>query len=213
MKASHHLLLLLSLLLPFLANAVSSMPKMQTVEAMSKDSSASSSVTKETVTKETDSKDTPLSFEQISSQYIKNPKLVGEARLKVLFWKVYDAKLSATDGNWKKDTPFALSLTYLREFEGEEIARRSVDEMREIGYDDEKLLTSWFEQMLKIFPNVKEGENITGVLDENQHSHFYYQGKLLGTVEDTVFGQSFFGIWLHEKTSEPKMRKQLLGLK
>jgi hypothetical protein len=85
--------------------------------------------------------------------------------------------------------------------------------MRDIGYDDEKLLNKWYQQMADLFPNVKEGENITGVFDKNQHSHFYYQGKLIGTIEDKVFGQSFFGIWLHEKTSEPKMRKQLLGLK
>jgi hypothetical protein len=155
---------------------------------------------------------TPFTFEQISAQYMQNPKVVGEARLKIMFWKIYDAKLAAANGEWKKDTSFALSLTYLRDFDGEEIASRSVDEMRDIGYEDEVLLAKWFEQMRSVFPNVKEGENITGVMDENQHTHFYYEGRLIGSIDDKSFGQSFFDIWLNEKTSEPKMRKQLLGL-
>jgi len=154
----------------------------------------------------------PLTFEQITQQYIQNPKVVGEARLKFLFLKIYDAKLSAANGIWDNNTPFALSLTYLRDFAGEEIASRSIDEMRDIGYKDEVLLAKWYEQMRSVFPNVKEGENITGIMDENQHTHFYHQGKLVGSIDDKTFGQSFFGIWLNEKTSEPKMRKQLLGL-
>lgn len=154
-----------------------------------------------------------LSFEQITQQYINSPKVVGEAQLKVMFWKIYDAKLAAPNGEWKKDAPFALSLTYLRDFDGEEIASRSVDEMRDIGYEDEVLLAKWYEQMRSVFPNVKEGENITGVMDKEQYTHFYYDGDLIGRIEDKSFGQAFFDIWLNEKTSEPKMRKQLLGLK
>jgi hypothetical protein len=155
----------------------------------------------------------PLSFEQITQQYIKNPKVVGEARLKFMFLKIYDAKLSAANGLWNADSPFALSLTYLRDFAGEEIASRSVDEMRNIGYDDEVLLAKWYEQMRAVFPNIKEGENITGVMDENKNTHFYHEGALIGSIDDKTFTQSFFGIWLNEKTSEPKMRKQLLGLR
>lgn len=153
----------------------------------------------------------PLSFSQITEKYIDSPKVVGEAQLKVMFWKIYDAKLAAPNGEWKKDTPFALSLTYLRDFDGEEIASRSVDEMRDIGYKDEMLLAKWFEQMRSVFPNVKEGENITGVMDNQQNTHFYYDGNLIGSIEDQSFGQAFFDIWLNEKTSEPKMRRQLLG--
>jgi hypothetical protein len=171
-----------------------------------------------------------LSFEQITQRYIDNPVVIGESRFKVMFFKVYDAKLAVskllsnkqqnneqaqnegTYKEWKQDTPFALSLTYLRDFEGEDIASRSVDEMRDIGYTDEVLLAKWFEQMRSVFPNVKEGENITGVFDKNKHTHFYHEGKLIGSIDDKMFGESFFGIWLNEKTSEPKMRKQLLGL-
>ncbi|MDT0583192.1 chalcone isomerase family protein [Brumicola blandensis] len=154
----------------------------------------------------------PLNLNQIAERYIPEAEAVGEARLKIMFWKIYDAKLVASKGQWQANSPFALSLTYLRDFDGEDIASRSVDEMRDIGYEDEVELAKWYEQMRSVFPNVKEGENITGVLDTKKHTHFYYQGKLIGSIDDISFGQSFFDIWLHKNTSEPEMRKQLLGM-
>nr|WP_241664428.1 chalcone isomerase family protein [Ningiella ruwaisensis] len=145
--------------------------------------------------------------------YISNPKPVGEARLEVLFWDIYDAKLIAPDGEFDRSKPFALSLTYLRDFEGENIASRSVDEMRKQGMKNEVKLAKWFEKMRQVFPNVNEGETLTGVVDANRHSHFYFNDEKLGTIEDEEFTQWFFDIWLSEQTSEPKMREQLLGLR
>ena len=42
--------------------------------------------------------------------------LLGEGRLRVLFWEIYDASLYATNGVYDPEKPFALSLTYLRGF-------------------------------------------------------------------------------------------------
>lgn len=159
------------------------------------------------------SNNTKLTFEEIAQKYVQNSELVGEARLKIMFWDIYDAKLSAMNGEFQEGTPMALSLSYLRDFDGEDIASRSIDEMRDLGYEDELLLAKWFEQMRSLFPNVKEGENITGALDEKKSTHFYYQGKFLGSIDDVNFSKAFFDIWLHENTSEPKMRKKLLGIR
>ncbi len=145
------------------------------------------------------------------SPYIENPRPVGEARLEVLFWDIYDAKLIAPDGRFSPEKPFALTLTYLREFEGKNIASRSIDEMRKQGMDDEVKLATWFEKMQQVFPNVDEGHTLTGVVDNNKHSHFYFNDTKVGTIEDPEFTRWFFDIWLSEDTSEPEMRQQLLG--
>jgi hypothetical protein len=145
-------------------------------------------------------------------QYFEAPKLVGEARLKFVFWDVYDATLIAPQGNFSPETPFALQLKYLRDFAGEDIASRSIDEMRKLGMNDELKLAKWYQEMQSLFPNVKKGEVITGIVDAENKSYFYFNEKLLGDVEDKEFSKWFFNIWLSEDTSEPKMRKQLLGL-
>ena len=146
------------------------------------------------------------------SNFIEKPQKVGEARLSVLFWDIYDAELVAPQGKYSEDAPFALSLKYLRDFEGDDIASRSVDEMRKLGMTDEIKLAKWYQKMQQLFPDVKEGQTITGVVDAQQVSHFFIDEQSLGQVNDKEFSQWFFNIWLSEKTSEPKMRAKLLGL-
>ncbi|MFC4700365.1 chalcone isomerase family protein [Glaciecola siphonariae] len=145
------------------------------------------------------------------SNYIENPKPVGEARLEIMFWDIYDAKLIAPNGDFHPEKPFALALTYLREFEGKNIASRSIDEMRDQGMKDEVKLAKWFEKMQQVFPNVDEGQTLTGIVDDKQHSHFYFNDNKMGTIEDPEFTKWFFNIWLSEDTSQPKLRQKLLG--
>ena len=145
--------------------------------------------------------------------HIENPQKVGQARLSMWFFDIYDASLIAPHGKFTEQSPFALSLTYLRDFDGDAIASRSIDEMRKLGMADEMKLAKWYEQMQRIFPNVKDGQTITGLVDNNKISHFYLEEQEVGSIEDAEFSQWFFNIWLSENTSEPKMRMQLLGLK
>lgn len=147
----------------------------------------------------------------MASRHVPDADLVGKARLKVLFWKVYDAELYAPNGDWSADAPFALSLNYLRKLEGEQIAKRTITEMRKQGFEDEVTLARWFDDMRMIIPDVDKNTRITGVADTNQNTLFYSDGELIGEIKDPLFTQKFFDIWLGEKSSQPKMRNKLLG--
>ena len=72
-----------------------------------------------------------------------NLVLLGESRLSVLFWDIYDARLYVQDRTYHPDQPFALSLTYLRDFSGPDIAQQSIKEIRQQGFGDESVLDSW----------------------------------------------------------------------
>jgi hypothetical protein len=65
--------------------------------------------------------------------------------------------------------------------------------------------------MKAIFPDVKEGEHITGVYLPNQGARFYLNGNLLGEVRDPDFAHAFFAIWLDPRTSDKKLRSALLA--
>ena len=65
--------------------------------------------------------------------------------------------------------------------------------------------------MTDIFPDVSEGDVITGIATKENKSLFYLNGTLIGTVDDKAFTNQFFAIWLSEKTSEPELRQALLG--
>lgn len=142
--------------------------------------------------------------------YVPSAKPVGEGRLTVFFWDVYDATLYAPEGDLETDEPFALRLAYLREIPGKKIADRSIEEIRDQGMADEVKLATWHEQMRNIFPDVEEGVTLTGVSDDGT-AHFYFNGKKIGSIKDDEFTTAFFDIWLSKNTSAPSLRKKLLG--
>ena len=143
--------------------------------------------------------------------YVPQAKEVGHGRLRVMLWDVYDATLYASDGKMQKDKPFALKLSYLRAFEGQKIADRSIQEMRSQGINDEVKLADWHAQMKKIFPDVNKGISLTGVLTQNGESVFFENNQEIGRIADPAFGSAFFNIWLSEKTNAPDLRLKLLG--
>jgi hypothetical protein len=137
----------------------------------------------------------------------------GAAVMRAIGLKVYDISLWTPAKAHSDVEPFALKLIYNMSFKGSDIAKRSVDEMRKVGYTDEAKLKRWGETMTKIFPDVKKGDTLVGVSVPGKEVRFYSQSKLIATVPDVEFGKAFFDIWLSEKTSEPKLRRQLMAIK
>lgn len=134
-------------------------------------------------------------------------------RLRVWGFVVYDARLWAPRGfrhNQAAQFPFALELQYLRKLEGADIANQSIQEMRRVGHFSETQAQTWLAAMRGLFPNVGVGERITGVNLPGQGAEFWVNGQRVGVVNDPEFARLFFGIWLDERTSEPKLRAQLL---
>lgn len=148
---------------------------------------------------------------EMVARHLPEPAMVGEAQLKVLFWKVYDARLFAPQGNFQQQQPFALELTYLRDFSGEDIAERSVQEIKNQGFTDRRQLALWQQRMTDLFPDVNKNSRITGVATSQGHTLFYFNDTLLGEIADPLFTRRFFDIWLGEASSDPEFRQQLIG--
>lgn len=149
----------------------------------------------------------------VADKHINNAKLVGESRLKVFFWSVFDAQLYAQDAKFDAEQPFALSLSYLRDIKGTEIVAKSIEEMQAQNEYSQAELAKWEAQLASIIPDVDSTTTITGVRDETGSTRFYENGKSTGLIEDERFTQGFFNIWLGATTSEPKLRSELLNLK
>jgi len=146
-------------------------------------------------------------------QHLSNPQKVGQARMTYLLWDVYDVALFAPQGQWNMQAPFMLTLDYLRALDGAAIAERSAEEIRKQGFKDAKKLTAWLAEMKQIFPDVDQGVQLTGLYTPSGPTQFYHNGAKIGVIEDPEFGRKFFDIWLSAKTSEPSLRRKLLGLK
>jgi hypothetical protein len=140
--------------------------------------------------------------------------LQGSGRLRFLGLRIYDARLwtqaRPVGADWA-GVPCALELEYARALDGAQIAERSLVEMRrqgEIGAVDAE---RWLGSMKELFPDVKEGDRITGVNLPGVGARFYFDGALRGELRETEFARRFFGIWFAPQTSEPALRADLLG--
>lgn len=137
--------------------------------------------------------------------------LVGKGRLTYLGFKVFDAELYAPNGAYSPQKPFALKLTYLRNFKGKAIADQSAKEMKKLGGISDRQLTSWTQQMQAIFPNVRRGQSISGVRTASGSADFYLGNRKLGTIRDPAFTRSFFAIWLGNSSRNQQLRARLTG--
>jgi hypothetical protein len=137
----------------------------------------------------------------------------NRGRLTVWGFEVYDARLwTAPDFELRNypRTAFALELQYLRALSGPAIAERSLEEMRRLAPVAADKASAWLDAMRRIFPDVARGDRIVGVHLPGQGAEFWLNGRRIGRVADPQFSQLFLGIWLDERTSEPRLRAQLV---
>lgn len=151
----------------------------------------------------------------LSGVSVANPiselKIVGEAKLKVLFWDVYNSTLYTQTGAYQRELfPQALKLNYLRDIDAEDLIEKTQDEWEKLGIKQETF-GEWINQLTAIFPNIKKGDTLLLNVSENQHSEFFFNGKTIGRITDQSFGKSFLRIWLDENCSFPKVRNKLIG--
>jgi hypothetical protein len=98
----------------------------------------------------------------------------------------------------------------LRSLEGSAISKRSIDEMRKVGAFSRDQENMWLKAMLDIFPNVQKSDRLQAVYAPNAGTEFFLNDKVIGRIQDPLFAQLFFGIWLHESTTAPALRQAWL---
>lgn len=158
----------------------------------------------------------------IASQ-LPNARLAGEGLLRWFGFRIYQARLfvgegydhaSATQGpsiQGPIQGPLALELTYKRSFDGQSIAERSADEIDSLDIGTPAQRAQWSARMAELFPDITEGDRLTGILTASGQTLFVHNESLVGQIDDPAFGPAFFSIWLDERTSAPALRAQLIG--
>ena len=139
-------------------------------------------------------------------------KAVGGGLLRILGFRIYNAYLWTPNGaSFDHRKPYVLDIHYLRDFTAKQLAERSIDEMRDQGVGHDGVYRKWIAEMQRVFADVKEGDRLTGVATAARTAKFFYNGTFRGEIADADFTDAFFGIWLSDKSSQPRMRNQLLG--
>ena len=150
---------------------------------------------------------------------------IGSGELRFFGLRIYMATLFATkDFNPAQyaQSPILLKIEYRRAFEGRLIAERSLLEMKRQGKIATSTAALWLDLMIKAFPDLAAGDRLSGQTDGKGAVTFMHNENPTAQTTDPEFefkqvrspefAARFFGIWLHEATSSPELRTQLLGL-
>ena len=137
--------------------------------------------------------------------------LNGQGFLRFFGFKIYEAKLlSEYKSGEIFNSKFYLRIKYFRDFKGKDIAKISFKEMHRLNLIAKEKESVWLAWMEENIPDIKKDDVLKGVYMPEEGIVLHHNENLVATLSDKDFARSFFLIWLHENTSEPKLRQKLL---
>ncbi|MCC5879036.1 MAG: chalcone isomerase family protein [Idiomarina sp.] len=152
-----------------------------------------------------------LAAEQCQAMVTEPLQKVGETRLRVYFFRVYDATLFTESGGYPDTDAVALQLNYLRDIRAEQLVDTTRDEWKNLGYSIDEQAESWLQQLQSMWPDVSNGDCLIAATDSQQQVRFYNHQGALGSIDDSQFAEQFFAIWLSENSSFKRNRDELVG--
>ena len=138
-------------------------------------------------------------------------KLVGQAQMRWLMFPLYRVSLKTADGRYQENRyPQMLDILYLRNIDKQDLLAATDDQWNRLGVSQAKRKL-WISQLDKLWPTIRKGDRLAFQVNPDGYNYFIYNGKKIGGVADKQFGKSFLDIWLSPKTSQPGIRKRLIG--
>lgn len=128
-----------------------------------------------------------------------------------LFIDIYQASLYSTDGTYQLQAyPQALKIDYKRS-----ISKNTLIEATAKQWQDLPLTATryqpWLNALDRLWPDIEKGDSLLFLVEKNGQGVFYHNEILLGGINSREFSAAFLSIWLSKQTTEPALRKQLIG--
>jgi len=136
----------------------------------------------------------------------------GSGLYTVMLLDVYEAQLWTDAPRWSWNVPFALTLNYHMNIDGSDLSQKSIDEINAQSSLSPQQLKDYKAQLAPLFPDVRQGDEITALYKPRHGIAFYHNGTYTGAISDPLLAKRFLSIWLAEKTSAPDLRQSLLAL-
>lgn len=158
----------------------------------------------------------PSAVPSYISENLPEARLAGEGGYSWFGLQLYQAQLWVGPAGYQsampETAPFVLELRYARNLDGQKIAEASYEQMQKIKAGSEQQRLAWRDTMLRIFPDVKQGQRIAAAWRAGvaPGMRFYLDGKVMADVPDSDFARAFFAIWFSPATTAPQLRAALL---
>ena len=139
-------------------------------------------------------------------------KQIGTAKFSVFIWDIYQSQLSTSSGNYPDPEGLIVyQIKYFKNIESKELIKKTIEQWQHLGIKSDRY-TPYVKQLGNIWPDIEEDDQLAFVA-KGDKSAFYYNGDLVGSIDNQGFAEVFLSIWFSEKTSQPELRDSLLGIK
>ena len=137
--------------------------------------------------------------------------LVGSGILKVFFMDIYKVRLYSDSGHYSSKADFILEFEYLKPVSKETIIDASIKELSRLTDVTSKQKELWSKILNKGIVDMGAGETASVSFLKSGKIIFESPDGLPMSFDAPKFTHQFASIWLGEKTSFPRLRKDLLG--
>lgn len=152
-----------------------------------------------------------VNFANASSERLAQLKRVGQGEMSWLFIDLYQAALYSSSGKYQdKVYPQALKISYRRDIDKDDLVTATQKQWKKLSLDD-ALYQPWLKKLTQLWPDIQKGDELVFMVETDGGGLFYHNNQLLGGVNSKQFSNAFLSIWLSPKTTEPKLRRQLIG--
>ncbi len=147
-----------------------------------------------------------------SEQLFNGMSLVGSADFRYLFWKIYEAELYSGNGEFDffNELPLVLKLTYKRGFTATQLSNETRKQLLMLGLPGD-IIDKWIEDLQLIYVDVSPDDSLILYIDEESNSHFYFNSRYLGSVNNESFSRHFSAIWLARQDRYAEFSDRLTG--
>ncbi|MFT6984640.1 MAG: hypothetical protein ACJAT7_000437 [Psychromonas sp.] len=146
-----------------------------------------------------------------SNQLTAPLKMVGQGEMSWLFINLYHASFYSQSGEYQEQVyPQALKIVYQQDIDKEDLVSATEKEWRKLSLNN-KQYQNWLTELTQLWPDIKKGDQLLFRVEADGRGLFYHNNQLLGGINSDQFSAAFLSIWLSKNSSEPKLRKQLLG--
>lgn len=151
-------------------------------------------------------------FASASTQLTEHLKMVGQGELSWFFIDIFEASLYSQSGLYdQKSYPHALNIVYQKDISKQRLLRETEKEWKKLASNN-KQHSVWLANLDLLWNDIKKGDQLLFMVEGNGAGSFYHNKQLLGSINNKQFSDAFLSIWLSNNTSQPKLRRQLLGL-
>ena len=135
--------------------------------------------------------------------------LVGKGQMSWMFFDLYQAHFYSQDGRYQANRyPQALTLRYQKNISKDDLIEATIREWQRLGIE---YPSSWQQQLSRLWPSVKKGDELAIRVEPTGESRFYFNQIPLGEMTAPKFGPAFLAIWLSTNSQDSTLTRQLKG--